>query len=34
MEGYIEDALSDEEAEAGMVLTCCMRLESDCAISY
>ncbi|WP_369922237.1 benzoate 1,2-dioxygenase electron transfer component BenC [Marinomonas polaris] len=33
MEGYIEDALSDEEAEAGMVLTCCMRLESDCAIS-
>lgn len=33
MTDYIEDALSDDEVRAGMVLTCCMRLESDCAIS-
>lgn len=33
MEGYIDDALSDSEAEEKYVLTCCMRPESDCVIS-
>lgn len=31
-EGYIEDALSEAEAEQGYVLTCQMRAESDCVI--
>ncbi|WP_312975408.1 benzoate 1,2-dioxygenase electron transfer component BenC [Stutzerimonas nitrititolerans] len=31
-EEYIEDALSEEEAEQGYVLTCQMRAESDCVI--
>lgn len=29
---YIEDALSEEEAEQGYVLTCQMRAESDCVV--
>ena len=29
---YIEDALSEAEAEQGYVLTCQMRVESDCVI--
>jgi benzoate/toluate 1,2-dioxygenase reductase subunit len=29
---YIEDALSEDEAEQGYVLTCQMRAESDCVI--
>ncbi|WP_137819669.1 MULTISPECIES: benzoate 1,2-dioxygenase electron transfer component BenC [unclassified Pseudomonas] len=29
---YIEDALSEDEAEQGFVLTCQMRAESDCVI--
>ncbi|MEH6386478.1 benzoate 1,2-dioxygenase electron transfer component BenC [Pseudomonas profundi] len=32
-EEYIEDALSEEEAEQGYVLTCQMVAESDCVIS-
>lgn len=32
MDGYIEDALSDHEAEQQYVLTCCMIPESDCVI--
>jgi len=31
-EEYIEDALSEDEAEQGYVLTCQMRAESDCVI--
>lgn len=31
-EEYVEDALSEEEAEQGYVLTCQMRVESDCVI--
>jgi len=31
-EEYIEDALSEAEAEQGYVLTCQMRAESDCVI--
>ncbi|RON09648.1 NADH oxidase [Pseudomonas brassicacearum] len=31
-EEYIEDALSSEEAEAGFVLTCQMRAQSDCVV--
>ena len=31
-EDYIEDALSEAEAEKGYVLTCQMRAESDCVI--
>ncbi|MFC6668782.1 benzoate 1,2-dioxygenase electron transfer component BenC [Marinobacterium aestuariivivens] len=33
MDGYIDDALSDSEAEARYVLTCSMRPESDCVVS-
>lgn len=33
MDGYIEDALSDHEAEQQYVLTCCMIPESDCVIN-
>jgi benzoate/toluate 1,2-dioxygenase reductase subunit len=33
MDGYIEDALSDEEAAEGYVLTCQMRPKSDCVLS-
>ena len=33
MEGYIEDALSDQEAEQHFVLTCCMRPQTDCVVS-
>ena len=29
---YVEDALSEEEAEQGYVLTCQMRAESDCVV--
>ncbi|MDD0975979.1 benzoate 1,2-dioxygenase electron transfer component BenC [Pseudomonas fontis] len=29
---YIEDALSEEEAEQGFVLTCQMRAQSDCVV--
>ena len=32
MDGFIEDALSDHEAEQQYVLTCCMIPESDCVI--
>ncbi|AJC46078.1 benzoate 1,2-dioxygenase electron transfer component BenC [Xanthomonas sacchari] len=32
-EDYIEDALSADEAAAGMVLTCQMRPQSDCAVA-
>ncbi|WP_300654423.1 benzoate 1,2-dioxygenase electron transfer component BenC [Pseudomonas sp.] len=31
-EEYVEDALSEEEAEQGYVLTCQMRAESDCVV--
>jgi benzoate/toluate 1,2-dioxygenase reductase subunit len=31
-EEYVEDALSEEEAKQGYVLTCQMRVESDCVI--
>ncbi|ACO77104.1 Benzoate 1,2-Dioxygenase Reductase [Azotobacter vinelandii CA] len=31
-ENYIEDALSEEEKAAGLVLTCQMRPESDCVL--
>jgi len=31
-EEYIEDALSEDEAEQGYVLTCQMRAESDCVV--
>lgn len=31
-EEYVEDALSEEEAAQGYVLTCQMRVESDCVI--
>lgn len=33
MEGYIDDALSEQEAAEGKVLTCCMVAESDCVIN-
>lgn len=33
MEGYIDDALSDQEAEQRYVLTCCMVPESDCVVT-
>jgi benzoate/toluate 1,2-dioxygenase reductase subunit len=33
MDGYIEDALSDQEAEQGFVLTCRMIPESDCVVT-
>ncbi|WP_296060764.1 benzoate 1,2-dioxygenase electron transfer component BenC [uncultured Amphritea sp.] len=33
LEDYIEDALSDEEAEQGQVLTCRMVPTSDCVVS-
>ncbi|MDA7086027.1 benzoate 1,2-dioxygenase electron transfer component BenC [Pseudomonas sp. SA3-5] len=31
-EEYVEDALSEEEAQQGYVLTCQMRAESDCVV--
>ena len=31
-EEYVEDALSEEEAQRGFVLTCQMRAESDCVV--
>ncbi|WP_439888384.1 benzoate 1,2-dioxygenase electron transfer component BenC [Pseudomonas sp. MBLB4123] len=31
-EDYVEDALSEEEAEQGYVLTCQMRAQSDCVV--
>lgn len=31
-EEYVEDALTEEEAEQGYVLTCQMRAESDCVV--
>jgi benzoate/toluate 1,2-dioxygenase reductase subunit len=31
-EEYVEDALSEDEAEQGYVLTCQMRAESDCVV--
>ncbi|WP_017939046.1 benzoate 1,2-dioxygenase electron transfer component BenC [Zestomonas thermotolerans] len=31
-DNYIEDALSEDEAQQGYVLTCQMRVESDCVI--
>ena len=31
-EDYVEDALSEEEAQQGFVLTCQMRAESDCVV--
>ena len=33
MDGYIDDALSDQEAEQQFVLTCCMVPESDCVVT-
>ncbi len=33
MDGYIDDALSDQEAEQQFVLTCCMIPESDCVVT-
>ncbi|MDO6682664.1 MULTISPECIES: benzoate 1,2-dioxygenase electron transfer component BenC [unclassified Oceanobacter] len=33
MDDYIDDALSEQEAEAGKVLTCCMVAETDCVIN-
>ncbi|MEK1850956.1 MAG: benzoate 1,2-dioxygenase electron transfer component BenC [Phyllobacterium sp.] len=33
MESYIEDALTEDEAAQGYVLTCQMRPESDCVVS-
>lgn len=33
MEGYIDDALSDHEAEQQFVLTCCMVPETDCVVT-
>ncbi|GGB87144.1 toluate 1,2-dioxygenase electron transfer subunit [Marinobacterium zhoushanense] len=33
MDGYIDDALSDHEAEQRYVLTCCMVPESDCVVT-
>jgi benzoate/toluate 1,2-dioxygenase reductase component len=33
MEGYIDDALSEEEAARHLVLTCCMRPSGDCVIN-
>lgn len=33
MDGYIEDALSDQEAGRGFVLTCQMIPESDCVVT-
>ncbi|ACM31237.1 benzoate 1,2-dioxygenase electron transfer component BenC [Rhizobium rhizogenes] len=33
MDAYIEDALTDEEASQGYVLTCQMRPKSDCVLS-
>lgn len=33
MDGYIDDALSDHEAEQSYVLTCCMVPESDCVVT-
>lgn len=33
MEGFIEDALSDEEVRLGYVLTCQMIPESDCVVT-
>jgi benzoate/toluate 1,2-dioxygenase reductase subunit len=33
LDSYIEDALTEEEAEARFVLTCQMRPESDCVLS-
>lgn len=33
LDGYIEDALSDTERTEGNVLTCCMKVSSDCVLS-